>query len=84
MRVYVTQVQMLHCIKQAGEGGDNIFADGFQVAHDMRRDGPDSFNLLANTPVQFTDVVTDEGREYHMMSKAPTLVLVASTHFCLR
>ena len=72
MRVYVTQVQMLHCIKQAGEGGDNIFADGFQVARDMRRDRPDSFNLLANTPVQFIDVGT-EGREFKYKTKATTL-----------
>ena len=63
---------MLHCIKQAGEGGENTFADGFQVARDMRRDYPDSFNLLANTPVHFIDVGT-EGREFKYKTKATTL-----------
>ena len=62
---------MLHCIKQAGEGGENTFADGFQVACDMRRNYPDSFNLLATTPVHFIDVGT-EGRQYIIKSKVPT------------
>ena len=64
-------MQLLHCVKQAGVGGDNLFADGFRVAADMRRDHRDSFELLAATPVHFIDVGT-EGREFRMKSRATT------------
>ena len=44
---YTPGVQFLHCIKQAqGDGGDNVFSDGFSVAEKIRADFPTQFELL--------------------------------------
>jgi [2-(trimethylamino)ethyl]phosphonate dioxygenase len=49
----VPQLQLLHCLEAAGEGGESIVVDGFAVAERLRRDAPDAFDLLARTKVPF-------------------------------
>jgi gamma-butyrobetaine dioxygenase len=45
--------QVLHCLVAAPDGGDNLFADGFAIAAALRATDPDTFELLASTPVDF-------------------------------
>ncbi|XP_014665936.1 PREDICTED: gamma-butyrobetaine dioxygenase-like [Priapulus caudatus] len=47
--------QFLHCITQAGEGGENCFVDGFRVAQVLRDKYPDDYYLLTTTKLQYTD-----------------------------
>jgi [2-(trimethylamino)ethyl]phosphonate dioxygenase len=49
----VPQLQLLHCLEAAGEGGESIVVDGFAVAERLRREAPDDFDLLAATSVPF-------------------------------
>ena len=49
----VPQLQLLHCLDAAGEGGESIVVDGFAVAERLRREAPDAFELLARTKVPF-------------------------------
>jgi [2-(trimethylamino)ethyl]phosphonate dioxygenase len=49
----VPQLQLLHCLEAAGDGGESIVVDGFAVAERLRREAPAAFNLLAKTKVPF-------------------------------
>ena len=46
-------VQLLHCLRAAGEGGDTGLVDGFAAAAELRTTDAESFGVLAKTPVSF-------------------------------
>jgi gamma-butyrobetaine dioxygenase len=45
--------QFLHCLANEAVGGGSIFADGFALAEDLRRDDPDAFRLLCDVPIPY-------------------------------
>jgi gamma-butyrobetaine dioxygenase len=49
----VPTVQLLHCLRAAGEGGDTGLVDGFAAAAAFRAADAESFATLAKTPVSF-------------------------------
>ncbi len=49
----VPTLQLLHCLADAGAGGDTGLVDGFHAAADLRRHDPDDFDILASTAVTF-------------------------------
>jgi gamma-butyrobetaine dioxygenase len=49
----VPTVQLLHCLRAAGEGGDTGLVDGFAAAAAFRAADPESFGTLTGTPVPF-------------------------------
>jgi len=53
--------QFLHCIANEADGGGSVFADGFAIAEDLRREEPDAFRLLSeiDVPFRFHDSGTD-------------------------
>ncbi|RXM33523.1 Gamma-butyrobetaine dioxygenase [Acipenser ruthenus] len=53
------QVQFLHCIKQAAEGGESEIVDGFHTANQLRKENPEAFRLLTSLRVDFTDTGAD-------------------------
>ncbi len=57
----VPGLQLLHCLAQSDEGGDNTLADGFLAADRLRRTDPAAFAALARVPVafRFADATTD-------------------------
>ena len=46
-------MQLLHCLRAAGEGGDTGLVDGFAAAAAFRAGDPESFGTLTRTPVPF-------------------------------
>jgi len=46
-------VQLLHCLRAAGQGGDTGLVDGFAAAAELRAADAESFATLAKTPVSF-------------------------------
>jgi trimethyllysine dioxygenase len=52
-------LQLLHCIAFDGEGGENIFVDGFKVAELIRVQDPQAFDTL--TQVAVPGAYIDEG-----------------------
>jgi len=46
-------VQLLHCLRAAGEGGLTGLVDGFAAAAALRAKHPESFHVLARTPLPF-------------------------------
>ncbi len=49
----VPGLQLLHCLVNETDGGENQLCDGFAVADRIRRDDPDAFELLTTQPVRF-------------------------------
>jgi gamma-butyrobetaine dioxygenase len=49
----VPTVQLLHCLRNAAEGGDTGLVDGFAAAAALRAEEPDSFAALAGTTFSF-------------------------------
>ncbi|MGH6927202.1 MAG: 2-trimethylaminoethylphosphonate dioxygenase, partial [Dongiaceae bacterium] len=49
----VPQLQLLHCLEAAAEGGESIVVDGFAAAERVRRDHADDFALLTRHAVPF-------------------------------
>jgi gamma-butyrobetaine dioxygenase len=49
----VPTVQLLHCLRAAGEGGDTGLVDGFAAAAALRAADAESFGTLTRTPAPF-------------------------------
>jgi gamma-butyrobetaine hydroxylase len=70
----VPQMQLLHCLEAASEGGESVVVDGFAAADRLRREAPDAFALLTRRAVPFRYVET--GR-VDLRAKAPLIELDA-------
>jgi gamma-butyrobetaine dioxygenase len=46
-------VQFLHCLLNDAKGGNSSFVDGFSIAHALREEDAEAFELLTNVPVEF-------------------------------
>jgi len=46
-------VQLLHCLRAAGAGGETGLVDGFAAARELRATDRETFDLIARTPVPF-------------------------------
>ncbi|TDR53376.1 gamma-butyrobetaine dioxygenase [Halomonas ventosae] len=46
-------IQLLYCLENDAEGGESLFADGYRVAEALRREDPQAFRLLCETPIDF-------------------------------
>ncbi|WP_424930271.1 TauD/TfdA family dioxygenase [Amaricoccus tamworthensis] len=45
--------QFLHCLANEATGGGSIFADGFAMAEDLRREDAEAFELLSTVDIPF-------------------------------
>ncbi|WP_343713379.1 TauD/TfdA family dioxygenase [Inquilinus sp.] len=70
----VPQLQLLHCLEAAAEGGESVVVDGFAAAERLRREAPDAFALLTRRAVPFRYV--EPGR-VDLRSRAPLIELDA-------
>jgi [2-(trimethylamino)ethyl]phosphonate dioxygenase len=72
----VPQLQLLHCLTQAAEGGESIVVDGFHAAERLRRESPIDFTLLTRHSVPFRYVEEGpEGRQVDLQARAPLIEL---------
>jgi gamma-butyrobetaine dioxygenase len=67
-------VQLLHCLRAAGQGGDTGLVDGFAAAADFRAADAESFGTLARTPVSFgyVDKETDLRASLPLIQLSPS------------
>lgn len=49
----VPTLQILACLENSADGGDNMVVDGFAAALRLREEDPDGFDLLADFPARF-------------------------------
>ena len=52
---YAPGYQFLHCLINDAKGGHSLAVDGFSVANYLRKNDPEVFKILINTPVKFKD-----------------------------
>lgn len=64
-------VEFLYCVENQNPGGESILVDGFRVAEDFRRDYPEYFKILLETPVQFW--LVDKSHRYRFCNTATIL-----------
>ncbi|HJP80363.1 MAG TPA: TauD/TfdA family dioxygenase [Pseudonocardiaceae bacterium] len=55
----VPTVQLLHCLRNAAEGGDSGLVDGFRAARLLREEQPHAFDVLTSTEVTFAFASAD-------------------------
>lgn len=66
-------LQFLHCLVNDAVGGESIFVDGFAIADALRREDPEAFLTLCETPVEFRN--KDRHSDYRCL--APIIALDA-------
>jgi gamma-butyrobetaine dioxygenase len=52
---YAPGYQFLHCLINEAKGGDSSVVDGYAVADYIKKNIPNIFNQLINTPIKFKD-----------------------------
>jgi gamma-butyrobetaine dioxygenase len=60
-REYQPGFQFFHCLENQAAGGESTYVDGFALAEQLRREEPENFRLLSETPIgfRFYDQVSD-------------------------
>lgn len=46
-------LQLLHFIKNSTLGGDNVFADSFAAAYQLKKEDPEAYNALKELPINY-------------------------------
>ena len=62
-------MQLLSCQTKALEGGASTYVDGFAVAERLRKEHPEAFDFLTNTPILYQFVADG----YHMVESGPII-----------
>ncbi|XP_039500080.1 gamma-butyrobetaine dioxygenase [Drosophila santomea] len=79
---YKPSVNILHCVVQTDSpGGSNMLVDGFHVADLLRRDHPEDFERLSRVVVDWNDIGSEDGREFHNIWRAPVICLDAEGRY---
>lgn len=47
----VPSYQFLHCYRNSVSGGESVFADGFKICLDLKKDDPEKFEILTTTSI---------------------------------
>ncbi|XP_017111689.1 gamma-butyrobetaine dioxygenase [Drosophila elegans] len=79
---YKPSVNILHCVVQTeSPGGSNMLVDGFHIADILRRDHPADFERLCRVVVDWNDIGSEDGREFHNIWRAPVICLDAAGRY---
>ena len=65
-------VNVLHCVRQADEGGASVLVDGFNLGNLLRKRDGQAFHLLATQPQSFHRIVPEAGIDQR--ARAPVFV----------
>ncbi|KAK3766256.1 hypothetical protein RRG08_036893 [Elysia crispata] len=70
-------LQLLHCLQFDPDviGGENTFADIFELAHQLRKERPDYFDTLVRIPVFITQIHYSRDYPIHMINERPLFSL---------
>lgn len=66
-------LQFLYFKVNEASGGETLLVDGFQAAADFRRDHPEAFAVLVETPIEFQQLY--RGWRYHFIRRRPIIEL---------
>ncbi|MBL4740466.1 MAG: gamma-butyrobetaine dioxygenase [Sneathiella sp.] len=68
----VPTLQILYCLENSAEGGENTVVDGFRVAERMQQEAPEEFQVLCDYSARF-EFKGDDG--VHLTAKRPMIEL---------
>lgn len=71
---YKPGVNILHCMVQSeSKGGSNLLVDGFHIADRMKGEFPDYYKVLTKTLVDWNDIGSEDGVDFHNIWRAPVI-----------
>ncbi|MEH6402608.1 MAG: gamma-butyrobetaine dioxygenase [Sneathiella sp.] len=68
----VPTLQILYCLENSAEGGENTVVDGFRVAERLKEEAPDEFKVLCDYSARFEFKGDDTA---HLTAKKPMIEL---------
>jgi len=71
---YMPGLNFLHSlIPYSGNGGDNIFADGFRIAEWLKEHDPSTFKILSETNITWSDIGRESDNDFHKIFNSPVI-----------
>lgn len=66
---------MLHCLVQTNAtGGDSQITDALHVAKKLKREKPEIYKVLTETPVDWSDIGQDAGYSFYSLYRSPVIL----------
>jgi hypothetical protein len=66
---------MLHCLVQTEAiGGDSQITDALNVARKLKREKPEIYKVLTETPVDWSDIGQEAGYSFYSLYRSPVLM----------
>ena len=59
----IVQIQYLHCLIPAEDGGENVFSDVIKACRVLRERFPEHYRTLSTVQVEYEDLINDDGSE---------------------
>ncbi|EDW86495.1 uncharacterized protein Dwil_GK14708 [Drosophila willistoni] len=79
---YKPSVNILHCVVQTeSKGGSNLLVDAFHIADRLRSEYPEDFERLQRIQVDWNDIGSEDGREFHNIWRAPVICVDAEGQY---
>ncbi|XP_034033610.1 trimethyllysine dioxygenase, mitochondrial isoform X2 [Thalassophryne amazonica] len=66
-------IQVFHCLRHEGTGGRTLLVDGFYSSEKLRKQSPESFELLSRVPIRHEYIENIENHQNHMIGTGPVL-----------
>ena len=61
--VKIMQIQYLHCLVPAEDGGENVFSDAIKACRVLRERFSEHYRTLSTVQVEYEDLIKDDGSE---------------------
>jgi len=72
---YKPGINMLHCLVQTeGIGGDSQITDALHVAEKLKREKPELYKVLTETPVDWSDIGQESGYSFYSLYRSPVIL----------
>jgi gamma-butyrobetaine dioxygenase len=69
------QINMLHCLVQTdGIGGESQLTDALHIAKKLKRETPEIYKVLTETPVDWCDIGLDGGYSFYCLYRSPVIL----------
>ena len=66
---------MLHCLVQTQAlGGESQVTDALYIANKLKKEKPDMYKVLTETPVDWVDIGNQDGDTFHSLYRSPVIL----------
>lgn len=71
------QIQLLHCLKQSPDGGENVLVDALHASRILREENPEHYQTLTTVKVLHEDINSHpDEKQFYMAGANPVIRLV--------